>query len=491
MALFRHGYRMVRRLLLFLGHAALIVFVTLVLAGAFAARGGPELESWHERYLDAEFRAGSAVASLDEYLETEQRLFGQFEEEIVAGVGLREAHELNRYARNSRSFPERNGQDWNRSQVLEPARIRGAVLMIHGMTDSPYSMRHFAELLHREGYYVLNQRMPGHGTVPSGLAQVDWQDWVEAVEIGARHVQSKIGPDQPFLIVGYSNGGSLAINYTLDSMQDTALRIPDRLLLLSPMLGVSPLARFSSIYYWLGKLAFFEKSQWLDLLPEYDPHKYNSFPMNAPRQSLAMTERVASRIRRMSNSGELQIMPPVLTFQSLVDSTVVTADIVTRLYAYLPANGSELVLFDVNRQGVLEFFVKPEHNALLEQLKTSIGRNYRLTLISNRDSRSYRVDEFVRRPHSSEFTQRPLSLEWPITVFSLSHVAMPFPPDDEIYGYRAGHTENGFPRLGQAQMTGESGALMLPPSLFTRIRSNPFHDYVERRVRDVSRLPSE
>jgi hypothetical protein len=37
-------------------------------------------------------------------------------------------------------------------------------------------------------------------------------------------------------------------------------------------------------------------------------------------------------------------------FQSVIDFTVSTPAIVRRLYASLPDNGSELVLFDVNRR---------------------------------------------------------------------------------------------------------------------------------------------
>ncbi len=46
-------------------------------------------------------------------------------------------------------------------------------------------------------------------------------------------------------------------------------------------------------------------------------------------------------------------MPPVLTFQSVVDFTVSTQAVVSALYGNLPANGSELVLFDVNRNARL------------------------------------------------------------------------------------------------------------------------------------------
>ena len=44
---------------------------------------------------------------------------------------------------------------------------------------------------------MLALRMPGHGTVPAGLTDVVWEDWLAAVRVGVRHVREKIGPDKP------------------------------------------------------------------------------------------------------------------------------------------------------------------------------------------------------------------------------------------------------------------------------------------------------
>jgi alpha-beta hydrolase superfamily lysophospholipase len=481
----RRLIRLVLKVALFLGQAALIVFVTLVLAGAFAARQSRNLENWHTIQLNSEFRAGGSVHSLDDYILNEQRVFEELETKIVSHVEHDEQNELNRFARGSLSFPEKNGRNWNRSEQRVPGRIRGGVLLLHGMTDSPYSLRHFARLFHDQGFYVLNMRMPGHGTMPSELARVRWQDWHAAVKIGAAEVSSRLAPDQPFYIMGYSNGGSLALKYALDSLDDTALRIPDQLFLISPMLGVSSLARFGKIYYWLGKLEFFEKAAWSDTLPEYDPFKYNSFPMNGARQSLALTTAIDKQLRWMANSGTLSIMPPVLTFQSLVDSTVITEAIVTRLYNRLPANGSELALFDVNRAGLLEFFVNPRHDRLLDQLTDSGVLDYTLTVVANENSESPFVAARTKLPHQNAFSSQQLGLRWPENFYSLSHVALPFPPYDEVYGFEPLSGQEPYPQIGLAQMVGENGALVFPASLYTRARSNPFFSYMEQRVLDV------
>ena len=474
------------KLLLFLINAALIVFVTLILAGAFAARNKADLEVWHTVELNGEFRAGNGVTTLEEYLQNEERLFRELEQKITLEVEQSDRNELNRFARGSRSYPDRNGKNWNRSEVQIPDEIRGGILLLHGMTDSPYSLRHFTQSLRDKGYYVLNLRMPGHGTTPGELSRINWRDWEAAVQIGAADVSNRLAPDQPFYILGYSNGGSLALNYTLNSLGDTGLRIPDQLFLISPMLGVSGMARFGKIYQWLGNLKFFSKSQWSDIYPEYDPHKYNSFPMNAAQQSVLITKAVDQQLRRMVNSGAANLMPPVLTFQSLVDATVITRDLISRLYDRLPANGSELVLFDVNRVSVLEYFVSPKHDKLLSELVSSSERDYTLTVIANEESWSSAVSAKSRLPHQGHFSEQPLGNEWPEAFYSLSHVALPFPPDDVIYGFSPGSNPSEFIQIGKVQMVGESRALTFPSNLYTRARSNPFFDYMKQRILDAT-----
>jgi alpha-beta hydrolase superfamily lysophospholipase len=467
--------RLLLSLLLFLLQATAIVFVTLILAGAFAARQRADLETWHTVWLESEFKADDGTSSFEEYLDLEQRLFRELEDKVTAGVELGDSNDLNRYARGSQSYPDQDGINFNRTQILEPDQIRGGVLLLHGMTDSPYSLRHYADLFRAQGFYALNQRMPAHGTVPAALVGISWEDWSAAVRLGAEQVISRLGPDMPFFIMGYSNGGSLAIRYTLDSLEDSSLRTPDQLILVSPMLGVSGMARFSKIYSWLGKIDYFEKALWLDLLPEYDPHKYNSFPMNAARQSLRLTGAVNQQLMRMAARGALKDMPPVLTVQSLVDATVITRDIVTRLY----------LLFDVNRAGVLEYFVRPRHDALLEELKHSAQLDYRLTILANESGRSQRIDEYSKPPQELNFANRDLALSWPGQFYSLSHIALPFPSDDMVYGTRPKTGHGNFPHIGIAQMVGDTDALVFPVSLYTRARSNPFHDYVTARVQGL------
>ena len=79
---------------------------------------------------------------------------------------------------------------------------------------------------------------------------------------------------------------------------------------------------------------------------------------------------------------------------------------------------------------------------------------------------------------------------WPRGVFSLSHVALPFPPDDPIYGgpqalAAPGRVPGQGPIvLGAITLLGERGMLQVPDGFFLRLRFNPFFAYVDERTRD-------
>ena len=51
------------------------------------------------------------------------------------------------------------------------------------------------------------------------------------------------------------------------------LPLPDRLLLMSPAIGVAPYAMFAAWHKTLSWLTYFEKFQWQAVLPEYDPYQ--------------------------------------------------------------------------------------------------------------------------------------------------------------------------------------------------------------------------
>lgn len=56
-----------------------------------------------------------------------------------------------------------------------------AVLLIHGLTGSPFEMKYLARQLHRAGFTVYGPCLAGHGGTLADLKKTQWQDWYGTV----------------------------------------------------------------------------------------------------------------------------------------------------------------------------------------------------------------------------------------------------------------------------------------------------------------------
>jgi alpha-beta hydrolase superfamily lysophospholipase len=464
----------------FLLYGALGVVLTLLVVFVLHLEGRPELDVWHEAELDEEFTAEKAVTSFEEYLALEERLFAQLDERVYARTGPAGNDRVNRYKRGSLSDPQRWTPNWNRSFEMPVAAPRASVLLLHGLSDSPYSLRALGERLHAAGAHVLGLRIPGHGTAPSGLVTVRWQDMAAAVRLAAEHLASR-NPGRPLYIVGYSNGAALAVLYALDALEDPGLPQADRLVLLSPEIGVTAAAAFAVWQARLGYLLGLDKLAWNDILPEYEPFKYGSFAVNAGDLSHRITSEIQRRLDRLEPAGTLQGMPPVLAFSSAVDATVLPVALVQNLYNRLPPGGHELVVYDINRVAGIEHLLTWSPQEMVAALQQEAGQRFALSVVTNEHPGTRSVHERAWSSRDAAPRETPLGLEWPADVYSLSHVALPFPPGDPVYGGRPDSPSPGV-RLGDIARRGERGVLAISPAAMLRLRWNPFYDYQERRV---------
>jgi alpha-beta hydrolase superfamily lysophospholipase len=471
--------------------ALLVATLWTVVAVGFALQAWfrlPELSAWHRTTLEHEFHAGRADApnSFAAYLAEEERLFAELKRRVYDDPRAAEAEPYGRYTPGSPVARLALDSDGNRSTVTPAHNARGAVLLLHGLTDAPYSLHAVGRALHERGFHVVALRLPGHGTTPAALTRVAWQDWQAAVEIAARHAAELAGSGRPFYIAGYSTGAPLALLHALKAIDDPSVPMPTRLFLFSPAIGVS---RFAVMTQAAGALAFvpgLQKASWLDVLPEYDPFKYNSFPVNAANQVWRLTRELESQLRAAHESGKLGRMPTVTAFQSLVDSTVHAADVGTRLFMRLPARGHELVVFDVNRQEFLASLIAPGPRHAFAQLAAAPALPFRLAIVGNRSPASAEVVEWVREAGQRETTTVALGLQWPAAVLSLGHIAVPMPSDDPLYGLAPDGGEGVF-TLGGPAPRGENGALAVPLGSLARVRSNPFFPVIVRRLDEAVR----
>jgi alpha-beta hydrolase superfamily lysophospholipase len=467
--------------------AAVLAVVLLVVGGAIQSMLAlPDLRPWHRFAPRGELTAGAMDErfTLEQYLAREAIVFAEVHDRVEQAV-IAEGNTgtvANRYDPASISAPARASRDWNRTFEMTPPTIRGGALLIHGLTDSPYSMRALAERLTTRGVYVLALRMPGHGTVPAGLTTATREDWLAAGRVGLRHVRRVIGANRPLLLVGYSNGGALVMQLALESLTNAQLPAPAGVVLLSPMIGVSPMARLARVISALGPVPFFEKARWLDVVPEYNPFKYNSFPAGAAQQSYRVASTLTAGIADARASGALARLPPVLAFQSIVDATVSTQAVVRDLFDQLPGGSHELVVFDINRHAGLDPYIRPADKALVASLAAGGPRAYRRTLVTNVSAETLDVGTRTVAPHSSDIVEAPIGLAWPAQVFSLSHVALPFPADDPLYGIDAPVSASGAVALGRLSPRGEKSVLTVPVETLMRIGWNPFFPFMARRI---------
>jgi carboxylesterase len=104
----------------------------------------------------------------------------------------------------------------NEDQVIESGKAfnyngggDSAVLLIHGFTGNPYSMRILGTYLADRGVDAFGVRLAGHGTDVESLARTDYRDWQESVRVAFNQVKEKY---KSISVVGLSFGGNLAFN---------------------------------------------------------------------------------------------------------------------------------------------------------------------------------------------------------------------------------------------------------------------------------------
>ncbi|MGC2047943.1 MAG: alpha/beta fold hydrolase [Gallionella sp.] len=185
---------------------------------------------------------------------------------------------------------------------------RRGVLLTHGLTDSPYFMRGLAAFFQENCFRVMAILLPGHGTRPGDLLDVSWQEWTKAEAYGTDQLAAEV--DEVYL-AGFSTGGALSV---YQSLRDKRVR---GLFLFSPALKVTSLgavANIHKIYSWA-----FPSAKWLDIKPDRDIYKYESFPKNAGAQIYTLTREIHAQLQDQG------VSIPVFAAASQDDTTVFTS----------------------------------------------------------------------------------------------------------------------------------------------------------------------
>jgi len=201
------------------------------------------------------------------------------------------------------------------------AENRVGFLLVHGFTGSPWEMREIGQHLAQSGACSLGVRLPGHGTTADDLAERSYEEWLNSVEIGYRHLAEKY----EFVVgIGLSTGALLLLAAARN------LRFSG-LVLLSPYLKMrqwlAPLA---------GILQYFVKYNHRLVDSEVSPYYYRDRPIASVHQ----INRLIRRVRR--NLPEIKI--PIMVASAAGDVTINSGSAIN-LYNHLGSQRKEYYRF--------------------------------------------------------------------------------------------------------------------------------------------------
>lgn len=212
---------------------------------------------------------------------------------------------------------------------------KGAVL-IHGLFDSPYSMRPFGEALRAQCFYVLGLLLPDHGTRPGDFLDARWEDWADATHFAATQLAEHA---EALYMAGHSAGGTLSL---LEAARNPEI---DALILFAPALGITPAAKYARYVRLVGKV--FNGAAWYEVRPDDAVYRYESLTFHSAAEMFALIGATKEAL------AEAQRDLPVFTVASMQDNTVSAQEILdymesnthpashTLLYSQYPYRGDE------------------------------------------------------------------------------------------------------------------------------------------------------
>ena len=145
------------------------------------------------------------------------------------------------------------------------------------------------------------------------------------------------------------------------------------------------------------------------------------------------------------------------------------------------------MLFDINRNKEVEMVLKADPKTYVDTQLKDMVQPFKLNFFTITNDETARIVIRSKEAGQSGITETFPELKWPRDVYSLSHVALPFPADDLIYGGNVSHDKPGI-QLGNLAMRGERNILQVPASTMLRLRWNPFYDFMENRMLEFLNL---
>lgn len=98
------------------------------------------------------------------------------------------------------------------------------VILVHGLSDTAYSMQDIGKALANRCYLASSLLLPGHSTVPGDLLATQYTDWIESVR--AAVVQASVESEH-VTVIGFSLGAVLGLHTSLGASNPPLARQGD------------------------------------------------------------------------------------------------------------------------------------------------------------------------------------------------------------------------------------------------------------------------
>lgn len=208
----------------------------------------------------------------------------------------------------------------------KPHRYARGVLLIHGLTDSPFMTRDVGRFFNSRCFLVRAILLTGHGTVPGDLLSVDHSAWVKETRWAVEGLNTEV---DALYLAGFSTGGALSLQAALTG---------------PPVRGLflfSPALKIKSRMAFLARVVGFVKA-WLEVAPDEDYAKYESFTTNAADQIYRLTQELETL------RSATKLTPPMFVALSADDATSDSAE--TLAYFRSQSNPASVLILYANGQ---------------------------------------------------------------------------------------------------------------------------------------------
>lgn len=176
------------------------------------------------------------------------------------------------------------------------------ILLIHGFTGAPGSMRMIGDALKEDGYTVSGIRLPGHGTHITDMEKSTWKDWLDTARKGALELSAEC--DEVY-ICGLSMGGLLTLILAAELPIDGAIPIAAAIEITDKMAKYAPILKYFVRYRGSG-------------IQDKDRNKYDvNYACTPIRKVVDLL-----KLRKLAKIRLSEIRCPLLIVQGEKDRTV-------------------------------------------------------------------------------------------------------------------------------------------------------------------------